>query len=76
MALWDAGAQPLALRSASAPPGHVGRRTRLVDADQPFRIEVGLALKPVLAPLQDIGAILLGRVGGLFLRKFRPNLTI
>jgi len=33
-----------------------------------IRIEIKLGLEPGLAPLQDVRAALLGRVGGLFLR--------
>ena len=40
----------------------------LVDEHQPVRIEIELALEPVLAPLQDVGAVLLGGVRRLFLR--------
>ena len=44
------------------------RRPGLVDKDQAFGIEIGLAVEPGLAPLQDVGAVLLGRVRRLFLR--------
>ena len=49
-------------------PRHVCRGPGLVDEDQPLGVEVELALEPCLAPPQDIGAILLPRVAGLFLR--------
>jgi hypothetical protein len=49
-------------------PGHVGRRPGLVDEDQALRIEVELAVEPGLAPAQDVRAVLLTRVAGLFLR--------
>jgi len=71
VAVRDADAQALAARSAAVGAGHVGLRPGLVDEDQPLRVEVGLALEPGLAPLQDIGAILLAGVRGLFLRVIR-----
>ena len=48
-------------------PGHVGRGPGLVDEHQAFGIEVELAVEPVPASLQDVGAVLLGRMRGLFL---------
>jgi hypothetical protein len=48
--------------------GHVGGRPGFVDEDQCVGIEVELSLEPCLAMLQDVGAVLLGRVAGLFLR--------
>ena len=48
--------------------GHVGRRPGFVNEHEAVQIELGLALEPVLAPLQDVGTILLGGVRGLFLR--------
>ena len=53
---------------ASVTPGHVGGSPGLVDEDQPLGIEVEPALEPGFARLQDVGAILLLGVGGLFLR--------
>ena len=60
--------QPLATSAAAMTAGHVGRRPCLVDEDEPRRVEVELAIEPVLARTQDVGAILLDRVAGLFLR--------
>jgi hypothetical protein len=54
--------------AAAVGPSHVGRSPGLVDKDQAFGIEIDLAFEPGLAPLQDVGAVLLGGVGGLFLR--------
>jgi hypothetical protein len=48
-------------RARSRSPG-------LVDEDQTFGIEIKLAFEPGLAPLQDVGAVLLDRVRRLFLR--------
>jgi vitamin B12/bleomycin/antimicrobial peptide transport system ATP-binding/permease protein len=45
---------------------HFGRSPGLVDEDQTFGIEITLAFEPRLAPLQDVGAVLLGRGHGLF----------
>jgi len=47
------------------------RPKRLVDEDQLIRIEIELAIKPVLTPLQDIRPVLLARMRGLFLRVIR-----
>src|SRR3954462_13969522 len=52
----------------SVASGHVGGSPGLVDEDQPFGIEIELALKPGLAPLADIRPVLLGGMRGLFLR--------
>lgn len=48
--------------------GHVGRRPGLVDEDEPFGIEIGLGVEPGAAPAQDVRAILLDGVAGLFFR--------
>jgi len=64
----DAGAQALAVTAAAIAPRHVGRCPGLVDEDQLVGIEIELTLEPFLALLQDVGAILLCRMAGLFLR--------
>jgi hypothetical protein len=66
-----AGPQALAARGAAAGAGHVGLRPGLVDEDEPLRIEVGPGLEPGLAPLQDVGTVLLAGVRGLLLRVIR-----
>lgn len=43
-----------------------GTSPGLINEDQPFRIEIGLDIEPLLSSCQDIGAILLRRVSGLF----------
>lgn len=68
MAEGNAGAQSLAASTSSMPAGHVGRGPGFVDEDQRVGIEVELSLEPFLATLQDVGAVLLARVAGLFLR--------
>lgn len=47
-------------------PRHIGRGPGFINEDQPLRVEVELAVKPVLSQLHNIGAILLRRMGGLF----------
>jgi len=46
--------------------GHVGRRPGLVDEHQSRRIQIELAIEPVLARTQDVGAILFDRVPVFF----------
>jgi hypothetical protein len=72
MSMRDASPQPLTLRRAAAQAGHVGGRAGLVDENQSGRVKIELALKPRLALLQNVGPVLLGGVGGLFL-TVRPQ---
>jgi len=72
VAFRDASAQPLALRGAAPQAGHVGGNARLIDEDQPFGVEIELALEPRLALLEDVRPVLLGCMGGLFL-TVRPQ---
>jgi hypothetical protein len=67
MAMRHAGTATLAARRSSALPRHLRGQTRLIDEDQLRRIEVDLAVEPVPAALQDVGAVLLQCVRGLFL---------
>lgn len=71
MAVRDAGPQALALGRPSAEAGHVGRGPRFVDEHELGRVEIELSFEPGLATLQDIRAVLLGRVRGLFLSVIR-----
>jgi hypothetical protein len=64
----DADPQPLAAPTAPVAARHVGGSPCLVDEDQPLGIEIELILEPLFATRQDIGAILLEGVRGLFLR--------
>ena len=68
MPMGDADAQALPTPAAAIAASHIGRSPGLIDEHQPVRIEIGLAIEPVLATLQDVGASLLGGVGRLFLR--------
>ena len=72
MTVRNAGPESLASWSAATTPGHVGRCPGLVDEHQTIRIEIELGIEPVPAPLQDVQAVLLGRVRGLFL-NVRPQ---
>ena len=66
VAVRDADTQALATAAAAVGARHFGRSPGLVDEDQTFGIEVKLAFEPGLAPLQNVGAVLLGRVRRLF----------
>jgi len=63
-----ANPQPPTPERPSVTPGHVGGGPGLIDEHQPRGVEVELALEPRLAPLADVGPVLLGRVRRLFLR--------
>ena len=67
MPMWHSGAQPLAAQGPPIEPGHLGGGCSLVDEHQLLWGEVGLALEPCLALRQDVGAILLAGMRGLFL---------
>ena len=68
MAVRKAHPQALAFWAASVATGHVGGGPCLVDEDEAFRLQIELVVEPVLALPQDVGAVLLDRVPGLFLR--------
>ena len=68
VAMGNADTQAFAAAAAAVRASHVGRSPGLIDKDQAFGIEIELAFEPGLAPLQDVGAVLLGRVRRLFLR--------
>jgi hypothetical protein len=46
---------------------HVRAGPGLIDEDQPVGIKIGLAVEPGLAPLQNVGTVLLAGMPGLFL---------
>jgi hypothetical protein len=64
----DPDMQALAAAAAAVNARHLGRSPGLVDEDQTLGIEIKLAFEPGLAPLQNVGSVLLGRVRRLFLR--------
>lgn len=66
MAMRVAHPQTLALAAPAVAAGHIGWRPGLIDEHQSLGIAVELTLEPVLARAQDVGAILLERVAGLF----------
>lgn len=68
MPVRHAGPQSFAARRPAVATRHVRRCPGLIDEDELPGIEIELAVEPFLAPLQDVGAILLGRVCCLFLR--------
>jgi hypothetical protein len=58
---------PAAPLRPPAQAGHVGLGPAFVDEDQPRRVEPALKPPPLLACLQDIGAVLLAGTERLFL---------
>lgn len=66
MAVRHASPAPLAAWRSASQARHLGRQSRLVDEHELRRIEIGLAIEPGLPPLQDVGAILLQCMCGLF----------
>lgn len=54
-------------RGPAAQTGHLGGQAGLVDEDEALGIEIGLGLEPVAPSLQDVGTLLLQRMGRLFL---------
>jgi hypothetical protein len=56
----------LTARRTSSQTRHLGRQTGFVDEDQLHRVEIELAVEPGAATLQDVGAILLQCVCGLY----------
>jgi hypothetical protein len=62
----DRRAQALAAQRPAMGPGHFRRGPGFINEHQPVGVEIGLLLEPDPVPLQDVGAILLGRVAGLF----------
>jgi len=60
------GAKSLALGRSSATPGHVGRSPGLLDEHQLLGVEIELAFKQCLAPLQGVRPVLLRGVRAFF----------
>ena len=67
VAVWHAGPAAFAPRRPSAQTSHLGRQSGFIDEDQLRRIEVELAVEPGAAAPQDVGAVLLQCMRGLFL---------
>lgn len=70
----EAHPQPLAFRAATVTAGHIGGGQGLVYEDEAFGFEVDLTVEPLPALSQDVGAVLLDRVPGLYgmARPFFP----
>lgn len=66
MAVRHASPAALAAGRTAAQARHLGRQAGLVDEHQFGRIEIGLAVEPCASALQDVGAVLLQCVCGLF----------
>lgn len=62
VAVRRAHAQAFALQASASPARHIGGGPGLVDEDQLFWLQIELAVEPVLATLQNVGAVLLGGV--------------
>ncbi len=73
MLVGDARATTLAPPGTPTQPRHLRRQARLVDEDQPGRIEVELAVKPGLALSQDLRPLLLQCVRGFLYVKPHPR---
>jgi hypothetical protein len=70
----DGGAQPLSARGTAVGAGHIGGSPGFIDEDKPCRLEIRLGFEPIPTARQDVGAVLLGGVRGLFLRVIRCRL--
>jgi hypothetical protein len=67
MAMWHASPAAFTAWRTSPQTRHLGRQSGLIDEDELCRIEIELAVEPGAAALQDVGAILLQCMCGLFL---------
>lgn len=67
MTMRHAGSTAFAARRPSSQTRHLGRQARLMDEDQLRWVEIELAVEPIPPPFQDVGAVLLQCVCGLFL---------
>jgi hypothetical protein len=72
MPVGDRGAASISARGSSAKPGHLRAQACFINEDEARRIEIELAVEPVLATLQEIGTLLLQCMCGLFL-KVQPR---
>ena len=67
MATGSGGMYAAAPQRAPAQPGHVGLGSAFIDEYKPRRVQSTLEPPPLLACLQDIGAVLLAGAERLFL---------
>jgi len=63
-----AHSQPLTLGATAMTTRHIGGGPGFINEHKAFWFEVDLPVEPALALPQDVGAVLLDRVAGLFLR--------
>jgi hypothetical protein len=68
MTVGEAHPQALAPDAAAMAAGHVGGGPGLVDEDEAIRLQIELAVEPLQALLQDVGAVLLDGMASLSLR--------
>jgi hypothetical protein len=59
MSVWNRRPASLAAWRSPSQPRHLRRCRGLVDEDEPFGIEIELAVEPSYAAAQDIGTLLL-----------------
>jgi hypothetical protein len=60
--------QALAFGAAAMAAGHVGGGPGFIDEHEALRVQIDLAIEPVVPLLQDVGAVLLDCMSSLFLR--------
>jgi hypothetical protein len=74
----DRGTAALALRRPAAQTGHLRGSAGFVDENQFFRVEIELAVEPVLALREDVRALLLAGMARLYgmARPFSPAWTM
>ncbi len=68
VAVGEAHPQALTLGAPPVAAGHVGRGPGLGDEHEALGFQIELAVEPGPTLVQDVGAVLLDRVPGLFLR--------
>jgi hypothetical protein len=60
MTIWHGHDEALPARRPAMEPHHVGLRSRFINEDKMFRVQIGLANTPLLARLGNIGVVLFG----------------
>ena len=66
---WPCGVEPRKRQAAERPasePYHIGGAARLIDEDQPLRVEAGLAFAPALPGRSHVRALLFAGQDGFF----------